>query len=368
MKFFCTTDFGNEWFLEKEFSKRFNITGSLIGNCLVFESNIETVVKIGYLAQSIKDIGFLLFYKENKDFDEDLIVKEISENSYIKQIPNLKKLDDFTIRVETNDNAIKSRAFEISNKLGDKIANKYQVTKNFKLAKRLFTLNVYKENDSYSYVFGLSLFNQDLSKRTYRVFVNKTALKPLTAFSLVLFSDLKKHQRIVDFLCKDNTLVLEAYHYLANRSVRRYDKTELINKASIEFDFNKVFNEVDDNEIDELNIFATDMAFPNIDAARKNAKIAGIAKKIHFSKKDLRFFDLSYDEKFDKALTYVSLSKYRKNTIVDKIKNFVLPMIKKDLNVITNIPEEFENAGLNILKQQEINQGELRLHMLKIVP
>ncbi|MDK2849477.1 MAG: rRNA (guanine2069-N7)-methyltransferase / rRNA (guanine2445-N2)-methyltransferase [Candidatus Woesearchaeota archaeon] len=368
MKLFSKTDFGLENFLKKEFEERFEIKGSLVNNIFLFEANLEKAIELSYLSQSISDLGFVLFEKELNEINEQELIKQIFEKLDLKSIPNLRELSDFSVSIETNDEIIKSKSFELANQLADSLSERFSANKNFKSAKRKFTLSIQKINNSFHCVLGLSLFNIDLSRRTYRVFVNKTGLKPLTAFALVLFSELNRKQKVVDFLCKDNTLILEAYHYLSNRSVRFYDKTELSNSASIDFEFDKIFNKVDGKEFEGINLFATDMAFPNIDAARKNAKIAGIAKKIRFSKIDLRFFDVSFDEPFDKAITYISLSKYKNNDILDKIKKYVLPVIKLDLNIITNLTEEFEKRGFNIIKKVELNQKGLKLNLLKILP
>ena len=369
MKFFCTTELGNELFLNKELTERFKVDGTIVGQAFIFESELAQAIKIAYLAQSTRDVCFLLSYhKFTQKFDEEELIKKINKSLDLKKIPNLKGINEFGVFVDTNDKNIKTRAFKISNKIADSISEKYFTQKNFKVAKRKFLLEIYKLNNQYICLFGLSLFNVDLSRRTYRIFVNKTGLRPLSAFSLVLFSGIKREHKIIDFLCKDNTLMLEAYHYLSNRSVRRYDKNELINSSSVDFEFDKVFNKIDCEEINELDIFATDMAFPNIDAARKNAKIAGVAKKIKFSKRDLRFFQIAFGDRFDKAITYISLSKYKNNVIVDKIKKYVLPSVNLDLNIITNLPEEFEKRGFNIKKRLELPQGYLKLNLLKIVP
>jgi 23S rRNA G2445 N2-methylase RlmL len=156
--------------------------------------------------------------------------------------------------------------------------------------------------------------------------------------------------------------------------VNFFEKEDFAFLKFMKFDF----SEIDKLGKEENNIHALDNLFRNVDAAKKNAKIAGINKSINFSRMDVEWLDTKFDSKsVDRIVTCMpNISKNTDEKSVLKVYNeffyqaeFVL---KKggSILVCTLNPDEVKKAasekGFNVEFEREVRQGEEKLNLIKL--
>ncbi|RME52396.1 hypothetical protein D6783_04710 [Candidatus Woesearchaeota archaeon] len=149
-------------------------------------------------------------------------------------------------------------------------------------------------------VLGVDVVKVDLSKRAYRVFLGSDWLKGSLASGVLELAEVKEGEVFLDPFCGAGTLCIEAALRLSGRSPRRYQKDLFVKgcrRASKEV-VQSLLDAVDKKEEDAKDpcIFGFDSRLSSVSAARKNAKIAGVQKRIAISKVDVEWIDLKFDE------------------------------------------------------------------------
>jgi len=143
----------------------------------------------------------------------------------------------------------------------------------------------------------IDLCGSDLSKRSYRVFAGSDFLKGSTAYTLLRLAGYSSEKKLVDPFCRAGTIPIEAALSLAKRSPHFYDKEHFIFRRLPqlkETDWDATFAIWDDRPAVNGDIIAMDANLAHVMAAKKNAKIAGINKYIHFSRTDLSWLDAKF--------------------------------------------------------------------------
>lgn len=129
-------------------------------------------------------------------------------------------------------------------------------------------------------IIAEDILNYELSKRDYRVFVTPRTLNPIVAASLALMSNPCKTQTILDPFCNDGTIAIETAFLLLHKSINYYTKN-IFKVPFFDFDVERFLKELDKKEFkDELKILVSDLNSSSTTYTKKNAKIAGIHKKI----------------------------------------------------------------------------------------
>ncbi|MBW2998495.1 RNA methyltransferase [Candidatus Woesearchaeota archaeon] len=214
-------------------------------------------------------------------------------------------------------------------------------------------------------------FTGDISKREHRVFTNKHTLKGTTAAALLIEAGYNGQETLLDPFAQDGTIVIEAAHLSTNKSVRHFDwdKMNFVEFDRFEdIDFDEMIEKFEENEISSENkIHATSSEMREINAIKKNAKIANINKEIDFSRKDLDYLDQKFDEKeIDLIVSYMPrLSEKRLQEFfhqAEYIAKKVVLLVDEEFN-----PENpyFEVENKKILK---IGQSQKRILWLKKIP
>ncbi|MFO8016369.1 MAG: THUMP domain-containing protein [Candidatus Woesearchaeota archaeon] len=156
---------------------------------------------------------------------------------------------------------------------------------------------------------GIDFAGFDLSKRHYRVFTHKDSLKATVAYALVRLSGYEGKGSLLDPFCTTGTIPIEAALYACWFPVNHYRKENL---AFLRFSFidrESVMNilEEEDRKIDHdknTDIKGYDAMLAYVKASQKNAKIAGINKKVQFGKAEISWMDTKADkEQVDKVVT-----------------------------------------------------------------
>lgn len=146
---------------------------------------------------------------------------------------------------------------------------------------------------------GIDLLGIDAAKRSYKVFNNPHSIKGPVAISLVLAAGWDTDKTLFDPFTSGGVLAVETALFATGRSLHYYEKKLLCAKHPIFSELVKGVLETVDNEIlaEIAPIYAYDAQLRNINAAKKNAKIAGVDKNIQFSRTELEWVETKHEEK-----------------------------------------------------------------------
>ncbi|MCF7861967.1 hypothetical protein K9M79_07030 [Candidatus Woesearchaeota archaeon] len=247
----------------------------------------------------------------------ELLYEESNYETFMKNLPKAEKGKSYRVRcIRVGEHPFTS--LDLEQAAGKKL---YSKGMSVDLDNPDIPYLVYvNEND---YYFGIDLTCSDISKRPYNIFVNPGAVKATVAYSLVRLSGYKRGDVMVDPFCRSGTICIEAALYS-----RRYPPY-FFNKDQIKFpntreyeDSRKIFEKIDKGIVKEdENINAIDSIMPNIKAAEKNSKIAGVNKDIKFSRTEVSWLDTKFDKKqVDRIVSvYPVSSKTNSKSKIDKL-------------------------------------------------
>ncbi|NQV08759.1 hypothetical protein HQ529_02815 [Candidatus Woesearchaeota archaeon] len=276
---------------------------------VLFDGKDKDFSLLCYKGQSFTKIIYLI---DKFKFKNDLF-KKIEES-----IKNPKEFteENKTFRVDcercgTHDFS----SVEVEQHLAASI-KKHQVKVDLKNPDVIFYVYIYNNN---CYV-GVDLAGFDLSKRDYRIFTDPTSLKGTVAYSLLRLSGFKKNKILVDPVCGTGTIPIEAALYSTGFSVNyfRKDKFAFLRLKRFKTELEKL------DKIDmktKTNIYGFSHQLAKIKASQKNSKIAGINKKINFSRLDIEWLGTKFDDdSIDNVVSYLpSPSRRMPEKIVEKI-------------------------------------------------
>lgn len=255
-----------------------------------------------YKSQSIKRV-LLLFGSFNFKNHEELVAKT---GECLKKIKLKDWLDkEKTFRVECE--RIGKHEFgsqSIEEAIGEIIIKQAKQELKFKPKASMKSpdtgVYVYIKN-SKAYL-GIDLIGRDLSKRNYRIFTAPGIINANLAYALVRLSSYQpgKKQKFVDVFCKSGVVCIEAALFAANLSVNYYSKDFAFKKLKpfAKKDWEAFFKSIDSKaKLEKLDITGSDPVLRNLEASKKNAKLAGVDKLINFSRIDIEWIDTKKDER-----------------------------------------------------------------------
>ncbi len=203
-------------------------------------------------------------------------------------------------------------SFDVKQSVSNVLSKKYSFKVNYKSDFQFFVL--VKDGSCF---FGVDFCAVDLGKRDYRIFLHGQNLKGSEAFCLLSYAGIKNDVVLLDPLCRTGIIPIEASLFLSNKSPNFFDKDKFsfVDHSHFkDFDFDSFFDNLDKNIVEfsqveqvqlcpekprfsrAAKIFAVDTSFPNVQAAKKNSKIAGVESLIDFSRKDIDDLDLKFDK------------------------------------------------------------------------
>jgi len=206
-------------------------------------------------------------------------------------------------------------------------------------------------------------FTGDISKRDYRIFTNRHTLKGVAAAILLIEAGLEKGTKILDCFAQDGTIIIEAVHMLLGRSVRFYnweDMNFIKFKCYEDFDFESLFAK-DEFESDfELNATSPDLR--NINAIKKNSKIAGVNKYISFAKKEIEYLDQKFEnEDVDLLVTYLPKLNLKQTMEFFHQIEFVA---KKWVILVDNKNSFIDNNYFSVENEKTLTMGNTKRYIL----
>jgi 23S rRNA G2445 N2-methylase RlmL len=289
MKGLAITNTGIEDVAASEIRELTGARTSIFEGCVFFETEkFEDFFRLCYRAQSVSKILFLFAKFEIKKIDD--IGNEIQKLNLDKWI-NSKTT--FVVRSTINNPCFSSQ--ELEPEVGGFIIEKTKAK--VELSKPDTTFFVFVSKDGC--FIGIDFSGEDLGKREYRIFKGADKIKPTVAFSLLKIADFSPEESLLDPFCKSGTIPIEAALFAAKFPVNHFSKDNFLFlrlKRFKDFDFEKFF-ENEDKKINakiKTSITAADSSFQAIASAKKNANIAGIIKKISFSRKEPKWLDIKF--------------------------------------------------------------------------
>lgn len=306
MKGFLTTHKGMEDIAAMEVKELIGSESRIDESCVVFGiKSYEDLFILCYKSQSAIGVCCLL-----SEFDYNGIFDDFEKNiGKIKFDEWLGKDSMFRVKCIRNYEDDVASA-ETESKLGEiiigHIQKKYGYKQKVDLEKpEIIVFFCLTAKRCYA---GIDFAGFDLSKRYYKIFQHAADIKGTIAYSLVRIAGYSKNETMLDTFSGSGTMPIEAALFSSNFPVRHFDKGKFIFlkfKKFKDFDFNKLFMRLDEEVSDDKpRIYNVDLSMKNINYAKKNSKIAGIDKKISFSRMDAEWLDTKFEKgKIDKIVT-----------------------------------------------------------------
>jgi 23S rRNA G2445 N2-methylase RlmL len=182
----------------------------------------------------------------------------------------------------------------------------------------------------------------------------------------------KKNQKFVDVFCKSGVVCIEAALYAADLSINYYSNDFAFKKLKpfAKKDWEVFFKNIDAKaKLEKIDITGSDPVLRNLEASKKNAKLAGVDKLINFSKIDIEWIDTKKDEKsIDIVASRIACpSKHTREADVRKLYKelfyqleFVMKR-KARLALLTeniSLLKEMATKDFQIMKEEELWAGE----------
>lgn len=283
-------------------------SSKIFDSCIVFDiAHYEDLFKLCYMAQSAIGIYYLF-----RKFEFDDILNDSSKN--IQDINFSEWLGPDTqfrvkcIKSEDIDGGMPTP--EIEEKLGgiiiDSINKRHGYKQKVNLNSPEIIISFYLSGKR-CYI-GIDFAGFDLSKRPYKLFTDPSAVKGTIGYALVRLSGYNKNETLLDCFSGSGIVPIEAALFASKFPINFYYKEKFIFlkfRRFKGFNFNKLFKKIDDGILDsKLKIHSIDLSMKYVSYAKKNSKIAGIDKKISFSRADLEWLDTKFDKgKISKIVT-----------------------------------------------------------------
>ncbi|MBI4140211.1 hypothetical protein HY485_00070 [Candidatus Woesearchaeota archaeon] len=271
--------------------ERLGCSDIVVKNGVVFFSvpSFEAACRVVYLVRSVSRVACFL---AETGFDEDSINNGLSRS----QLSGFVSGDvSFAAECIVGDEKVDGR--EIAGLVGG-VIKEITGAKVSLSHPDVVVLCFAAENNLF---VGVDISVEDLAKRDYRIFLGNDSLKGSVAFSLLHFAGYSSKMLVLDPFCRAGTIAVEAALFARNRSPRFFSKQELrFLKIPLfkELDFDKLFAAWDSEEkVFTGKILCFDESFQHVNAAKKNAKIAGVLDDISFSRTDVEWLDIKLEPK-----------------------------------------------------------------------
>jgi len=322
-----------------------------------------------YRAQSVAKVLLLLGQTHAKD--EEAIAAYAGTLDFSTF---LTKDKTFRVRcVRVGEHSFDSA--DIEQGVGGALAEKYSCTAN--LDDPDVPVYVYVHQDTC--YLGIDFAGVDLSKRQYRIFAPAEQLRATTAYAMLRIAGFSRKISLLDPFCGSGTILIEAALSACDYPLNFHDKDRFafhrfppLKKEDITTLFAKLDKRI---TAPDTRIVGYDSFLKNVKAAQKNAKIAGINKRIDVSKIDVEWLDTKFDKgEVDLILTDPPIMTKIKEKVMKKVyKEFFYQaefVLKKEgkIVLVTPVPDAFSPFATEyhfVEKERvAVEQGKQRLYVL----
>ncbi len=325
-----------------------------IGETVVsFEANENEICRLCYLGRSFIKVIELL-----NEF-EFTTKEDILKNSGIKI--NAKT---FVVRCQ-REGSHDFTSQEIDEEVGEVILKNNKIKVELENPEKIVFVYIF---DNKCHI-GIDYAGIDLSKREYKIFSHPASVKGNIAYSLLRIADYGRKKVLLDPFCKSGEVCIEAALSACGLSQNFYNKKKFAFLKFAKFDFEK--EDKNANLDEKAEIFCFDTIGANLKAAEKNAKIAGVNKKINFSRIDTDWLDVKVKEKSVDCIVSV-LPDFKEEKIAEKNYKELFYQLKYVLKkngiavLLCKKPEIVKKASdLKLAEEAEIMSGKQKLFVLK---
>lgn len=178
-------------------------------------------------------------------------------------------------------------------------------------------LKIYSQIIDDELIVGVDFIGFDSNNRDYKIFSNSHSIKGDLgrAMAMECLKDLNEGI-VLDAFASDGVIGIEMALKLHKKSHNYYRKKDFLLKKLKplkEIEYKKIFADVDKEEIkkNDISVICYDPMLSNVKAIQKNAKIAGIDKKMKVSKIELDILDIKFKENTIDRLISVMPSRSR---------------------------------------------------------
>lgn len=335
----------------RELIKKDGKTGETV---VSFEGNNDELCRLCYNGKSFIKVLELLkdFSFKNKE--------EILRNSAVK-------IDAKTFVVRClRDGKHDFTSQEIAEEVGGIILKNNKTKVDLENPEKIIFVYIYNNKCHIGIDYG-----GDLSKREYKIFSHPAAIKGNIAYALLRIAGYDRKKVILDTNCKSGEICIEAALFATNLSQNFYGKNKFPFLKFVEFDFEKEDKNVKFEENTEILCF--DSRQPNLKAAEKNAKIAGVNKKIKFRRIETEWLDVKLKEdSVDCIVTSLPEFKDEKQAEKDYKELFhqAKYVLKKNgvMVVLCKKPELVKKVSeLKIEEEIEIMSGKMKMTAIRFI-
>ncbi len=294
----CTTTMGLEGFAETEVKKLVSAKCTKKIGSIEFEtSDLTCVIGLSYTARVIESV--LIKICEFRFTNLQNLLLEASKYSYHEF---LKKGKTIALSAE-RDGSHDFNSGDAEKELAGVILESIKKNKGWRPKVDLkypdFTFKIIiKDNNC---IVGVDASGFDLNKRGYKIFHSTQPLRPSVANAMIELNGWSWNNIFLDPSCGDGVLAIEAALKVlqipsgqARRTRFAFNNWGLFKKEEIKREFDKYDLMKKDLK---LKIRGMDKFMQNVEGGNRNARIAGVARLISFSRCDLEWIDEKYDEK-----------------------------------------------------------------------
>ncbi len=349
---------------------------------VIFEvKNSKELATVAYTSQTAERILFHLAHFTFENLEQDL-KEHIGKIANIQEF--LKEAKTFRASCQRRgEHAFTSQKMEemLGDLISDFIKERHGITLSVNLSNPdiIFYLSI-TENEA---VLGIDLTGFDASKRDYKIFITPTSMKGTIASALLRYAGYGKKHVLLDPFVNDGAIVIEAALHASAKPAHFYQKAKfalLRLQPFGEMEILKEFEAIDAKiRKEKIPITGFDAAFQNVDYARKNAKIAGVEKRIYLSRVESEWLDIKFGEKsVDRIVTKVpEQSRKIIHKDIGKLHNeffYQAEYILRDQGKIamlcrdiSSLERHYKKYGFIIEKQKDIYTGEQKMVMAVLV-
>ncbi len=358
MEFLSLTLNGAEDALSKELSS-FGIS-SLIGDFHAkFDRGKKELLQFAYFSQSSKRICKILFVE---NLSKELLNKQNNDDEIstaLLKIPKelIKYQEGISLEVYSENEQLRK---SIIKALEKELKIKYN-------SNNKIVLIIDQKNNEI--IYAKDIFSFDFSKRDYKVFINSRTIHPITAFCLISLAGKSPEKTYFDPFCSDGTIAIELSYFL-KKSSHNFFRKEIFNTPFFDFDTEDYLNSLDKKNLEhsknKINVIASDISPSNLVSTKKNAKIAMLHKNIRFTRKELKWIDLTMQK--NSIDTIISFPQKYSVALKDFYK-YLDVILKKNAKIYyatERLDHPLKDFGFEIKEIDTIHQGQLKISLYEI--